>query len=59
MVPLIRGIPLFHEIYKLRDFTFIRCVSHVHETIATLYNCKRFIILAPGFTRVQNVTILG
>ena len=36
MVPLIRDIPLFHEIYILFDFTFIQCVSHLHETMATL-----------------------
>ena len=59
MVPLIKDIPLFHEIYILFDFTFIQCVSHLHETMATLNNCKRFIKLVPGFTRVQNVTILG
>ena len=52
MVPLIRDIPLFHEIYILFDFTFIQCVSHLHETMATLYNCKSFMKLAPGFTRV-------
>ena len=52
MVPLIRDIPFFHEIYILLDFTFIQCVSHLHETMATLYNCKSFMKLAPGFTRV-------
>ena len=52
MVPWIKDIPLFHEIYILLDFTFIQCVSHLHETMAALNNCKCFIKLALGFTRV-------